>query len=227
MSQKKSIWIVLPAYNEDKMIGKVVADIRQKNYHNIIVVDDGSTDSTGEVAEKAGAVVIKHTINRGAGAATQTGIIGALRLGAEIIVTMDSDSQHDADDIKKITVPIEQDKCDVVIGSRLKDRKNMPVLRRFFNLGANLATWIFFGLWVSDSQSGFKAFSRKAAQQIRILTNGFEFCSELIREIKVLKLAFTEVPIKVYYNEYSMAKGQSFARGLTTLFKLIMRRLIK
>lgn len=217
------IFIVIPARNEAQQIGEVLLEIRRKGFENVLVVDDGSDDKTVEIAEKSGAKVVQHILNRGAGAATFTGIKAVLELDAEIIVTMDADGQHAPEDIHNLIQPILDKKYDIVLGSRLLEKKEMPLIRRFFNYTGNLITWILFGLWVSDSQSGFKAFSKKAAEQIEIKTNGYEFCSEVIREIKTKKLSFAEIPIQTKYTEYSMQKGQSFANGVRTFVKLVLR----
>ena len=219
----QGVFIVIPARNEAQKIGEVILEIRKEGFQNIVVVDDGSTDNTAEVAQKNGAKVAKHILNRGAGAATFTGMKTALALGAQIVVTMDADGQHDSQDIQNLVRPILEKKVEVVLGSRLMQKKEMPFLRRFFNFIGNVVTWILFGLWVSDSQSGFKAFSREAVQKIQIKTNGYEFCSEVIRELKTKKLKFIEVPIQTKYTQYSMQKGQSFANGVKTFTKLVLR----
>ncbi len=223
----KSVYIVIPARNESRKIGEVITKIRKEGFQHILVVDDGSSDQTFQIAEQNGAKVVKHIVNRGAGAATFTGIQTALELDAEIIVTMDADGQHDSKDIQSLIQPILDKKVDVVLGSRLILKKGMPLIRRFFNYIGNLVTWVLFGLWVSDSQSGFKAFSKKAAAAIEIKTNGYEFCSEVIRELKVKKIKYTEIPIKTKYTKYSMQKGQSFANGVSTLVKLVLRSFMK
>ena len=222
-----NLFVIIPAKNEASQIGEVILRIREQGFKNIIVVDDGSNDKTADIAKNTGAKVLKHIVNRGAGAATYTGIKAALSLNAEIIVTIDADGQHNPVDLQNLIKPILEKKVDVVIGSRLKQKKNMPAIRRFFNFGGNLITWILFGLWVTDSQSGFKAFSRKAAESIEIKTNGYEFCSEVIREIKMKKLKFIEIPIKTHYSKYSLQKGQSFANGIRTFGKLILRSLMQ
>lgn len=224
----KNIWIILPAYNEGRVIGQVIADIRNEGYKNIIVVDDFSKDDTLGIAKKAGAHAIRHVINRGAGAATKTGIDYALNENAAVIVTMDSDGQHLPLDIKKLVEPIMHDGLDVVIGSRLINPEGMPWIRRVANRMGNLSTHILFGINVTDSQSGFKAFSRMAAEKIQIRTNRYEFCSEVLHEIKKNRLRFAEVPIKVIYTDYSMTKGhgQGIINGIKTLAKLILKKLL-
>lgn len=223
----KGVYIVIPARNEAQKIGEVLSEIRKEGFNNIFVVDDGSTDSTAEVVEKSHAHVVRHIVNRGAGAATFTGIKAALEFNAEVIVTMDADGQHDPKDIPNLIKPILKKQSEVVLGSRLIQKKGMPLIRRIFNFIGNVVTWVLFGLWVSDSQSGFKAFSREAAEKIEIKTNGYEFCSELIRELKAKKLTYVEVPIQTKYTEYSMQKGQSFSNGVKTFTKLVLRSFMR
>lgn len=224
---KEKIFIVMPAFNEEKMVGKVVKKVISKGYKNVIVVDDGSSDKTSEVATKSGARVISHPLNRGLGGALGTGIKGALEFGADIILTFDSDGQHSADDIPRMIKPILLGKCDAVIGTRLKNPKGMPIIRRIGNWGFNFITFLLFGVWTTDSQSGLRAFSKKAASRIDIKTNRMEVSSEIIKEIGQKRIKFKEVPIKVIYTDYSMAHGQSSLNAFKILAKLIMRRLMK
>ena len=110
-------YVVIPAYNEEQKIGEIIKDV-QKMCSSVIVVDDGSADATYEVARREGAIVLRHLVNRGQGAALQTGITYALRNGADSIVTFDADGQHDTDDIERLIEPILQREADVVLGSR-------------------------------------------------------------------------------------------------------------
>ncbi len=218
------MWIVIPAYNEEKVIQDVIREIQAAGYRNIIVVDDGSTDQTYEKAKAIPDVIaLKHSINRGKGAATKTGIEAAKMLGANIIVTMDGDGQHNPEDIARLIDPIKNNHCDVVLGTRLIDPKGMPQHKILANWIGNVVTWYFYGLWVSDSQSGFRAYSRHASELINTKTDRYEYDSEVIREIYLYKLQYKEVPIEVRYTEYSMGKihKQSFANGLKTLYKII------
>lgn len=224
---KEKIFMVMPAFNEEKMVGKVVGKVIASGYKNVIVVDDGSLDRTSEVAKKAGAKVIRHPLNRGLGGALGTGIAASLELGADIILTFDSDGQHAVEDIPRMVKPIIDGRCDAVIGTRLKNPKGMPLIRRIGNWGFNFITYILFGVWTTDSQSGLRAFSRKAAQRIEIKTNRMEVSSEIIKEIGQKKIKFKEIPIKVIYTDYSMAHGQSSLNAFKILAKLIMRRLMR
>ncbi len=218
------MWIVLPAYNEEKVIQDTLREIQSVGYKNIIVVDDGSRDQTYERAkEMPGIVVLKHKLNRGKGAATKTGIEAAKLLGAGIIVTMDSDGQHNPADIARLIEPIEKNHCDVVLGTRLKNPAGMPWYKICANHIGNAITWYFYGLWVSDSQSGFRAYSRHASELINTKTDRYEYDSEVIREIYIYKLKYREVPIEVRYTEYSMGKiqKQGFWNGLKTFYKIV------
>lgn len=224
VSPDKKIYIVIPALNEEKVIQEVIMEIKKAGYENIIVVDDGSKDNTYSKAQEIlGNLVFRHKINRGKGAATKTGIEAAKVLGADIIVTFDGDGQHDPTDIPKLTKPIEFDNFDVVLGTRLISPEGMPAHKILANKIGNFFTWYFYGLWVTDSQSGFRAYSRHACELINTQSDRYEYDSEVIREIKKYNLKFKEIPIAVRYTAYSMGKiqKQSFLNGLKTLYKMI------
>ncbi|MBU0981389.1 glycosyltransferase family 2 protein [Patescibacteria group bacterium] len=221
----KDTWIVIPAYNEEKTLAKVLRDLREAGYENTLVVDDGSIDETLKIAEEHAAATVSHKLNRGLGGALGTGIEGAVRLGAEYIVTFDGDGQHSTDDLQKVLAPLRRRETDVVIGSRLLNPDGMPWYRRAQNWVANMLTFVLFGVWTTDSQSGLRAFNRKAAQAITIRTNRMEVSSEIIREIGYHGLRFKEVPIQAIYTDYSLSKGQNIFVGLKTLAKLIMHRI--
>ncbi|HRY82975.1 MAG TPA: glycosyltransferase family 2 protein [Candidatus Moranbacteria bacterium] len=223
---EKKIFIAIPAFNEADVIQDVIQEIQSAGYRNIIIIDDGSQDNTFKKAkEMAGVTALRHKINRGKGAATKTGIEAAKLLGADIIVTMDGDGQHDPQDVKNLIEPILKNNCDVVLGTRLKDTAGMPWHKIIANHVGNFFTWWLFGLWVTDSQSGFRAYSKRAAKLINTKGDRYEYESEVIREIKIHKLKFIEVPIAVRYTEYSMGKihKQGFINGAKTLYKMIWK----
>jgi glycosyltransferase involved in cell wall biosynthesis len=218
---KENILIVLPAYNEAKVIDKVIKDIKKEGYKDILVIDDCSNDNTSQVAKKAGAKVLSHVINRGAGAATYTGLIYARDNNYDYAVFMDSDGQHLPKDIKRLLKVAK--KKDVVIGSRMVgDLKQMPIQRKIANFVGSIATYFFFGLFVWDSQSGFKVFNKKAINKINLTFDRYEFCSEIIGEIYKNKLSCEEVPIKVIYTDHSLGKAQS-GQSIKNGFKMILR----
>lgn len=213
---------IIPAYNEETTIAEVLERTRPF-VDGVIVVDDGSTDRTGEVARLHGACVIRHVVNRGLGAALGTGFAAARRAGADVALTLDADLQHDSSEIPKFIHAI-QNGAEVVIGSRMLLGR-MPWYRRVANTLGNLVTLVLFGAWVSDSQSGFRAFTRFALSKINVRTNHMEVSSEIVSEARRHALPLAEVPILAIYTDYSLSKGQNALVGLKTLFKLIVRRL--
>ncbi|TSC59195.1 MAG: family 2 glycosyl transferase [Candidatus Peregrinibacteria bacterium Greene0416_19] len=217
---------VIPAYNEESRLAQVVRDAR-KFAQKVIVVDDGSTDGTAEVARHEEATVVRHVQNCGAGAATMTGIEAARTAGATVIVTLDADGQHDPHDIPALLRPAEEDKADIVFSNRFGQRNRIPFTRRLFNAIGNVVTFVATGKWVSDSQSGFKVFGPRALREIQLRMSGFEFCTEIVREAAKHKWRVAQIPTKVVYSEYTMAKGQSFASGVKTALKILLRSFLR
>jgi glycosyltransferase involved in cell wall biosynthesis len=223
---------VIPAYNEGKRVMPVITAVK-KHVQEVIVVDDGSKDDTGARAKEAGAFVVRHIDNSGAGAATMTGIETARRMGADVIITLDADEQHDANDIPALLAPIQRDTADIVFANRFgasapgRPKNNIPFIRRVFNGIGNIVTLWATGTWVSDSQCGYKAFGPTAVKQINLRMSGFEFCTEIVREAVQHKWRVVEVPVKVIYSEYTLAKGQSFANGVKTAFKILLRSFLR
>ncbi len=227
---------VIPAYKEETTIADVLTRTRSF-VDEMIVVNDGSPDATAEVASKNGAIVVSHVINRGLGAAIGTGFLTAQKRGADVVITLDADGQHDPSEIPKFIEAIKNG-ADVVIGSRMLRPPSpfegegrgevfhgMPWYRQAANLLGNLSTLVLFGAYVTDSQSGFRAFTKNALSKIEIKTNRMEVSSELIAEAKAHGFKIVEVPIKAIYTDYSLSKGQSFFVGIKTLLKLVLRRI--
>ncbi|MFA5134757.1 MAG: glycosyltransferase family 2 protein [Patescibacteria group bacterium] len=222
------VCIVVPAYNEEQMIGSVLRNLKHTySPDNIIVVNDCSTDQTGTIAHAESVVVVSHVLNRGLGGALGTGIAKAIHMGADIVVTFDSDGQHLVEDIERVVEPIKSGKADVVIGSRLLTKGGMPLIRRAYNRIGNIITYLLFGMMVTDSQSGLRALSNEAARSLDLKANRMEVSSEIIREIKVHNFKYEEIPIKAIYSDYSLSKGQSFFVGVKTFIKLIVLRITK
>lgn len=213
-------YVVLPAKNEGSRIEAVISDIKKEGYHNIIVVDDGSTDNTARISEYAGATVIRHKINLGAGAATQTGITRAISKGAHYIVTLDADQQHFPSDITKLVTKLIDNKHDVVIGNRFMGGNKIPFTREILNGIGNMVSYVASGIWVHDSQSGFKVMTASFAKKSPLVSTGYEFCIEIIRYMKMHKASYTEVPIKVMYSKETMEKGQNIGHGLKMISRI-------
>ena len=226
MPDSRTVAVVIPAHNEGAVIASVLARIpRRIDAMSVIpiVVDDGSRDNTGAIAREYGATVVRHLTNLGAGAATITGLKAAQALDADIIVTMDADGQHDPGEIESLVRCLVEGSFDVVIGSRILTPNGMPPTRIAANLLLNAVTYVVYGKIVSDSQSGFKVFSRSALDLLDLRSTGYEICSEIVGEIYRKKLRYKSVPIKAVYTKYSQAKGQHFLNGVNLILGLLVR----
>jgi polyprenyl-phospho-N-acetylgalactosaminyl synthase len=227
MSVSAKLWVVIPAYNEGEVIARVVSGARA-SYEHIVVVDDCSNDGTSAAALAAGAIVLRHAINLGAGAATQTGMRYALDRGAEYIVALDADGQHQFEDIAVLLDRQRETAADVVIGSRsLGKVEGMPLMRRVVMRLAVIFTLITSGVRVSDPHNGFRLLTRRAAELIRIRQNRYAFCSEILDCARDLGLKITEAPVTVLYTEYSLRKGQRLTNAVQIIWDLFLARLNK
>jgi len=197
----QNITVVLPAFNEEVSIGSIVL-LTMHYCDNVIVVDDGSTDRTAKIARDAGAHVIVHEVNKGKGAALKTGFTAAADLGADIIVTMDSDGQHNPSDIPRLVAPIRDGTAEMVNGSRYLNHtdKNTPVYRRVGQTILDTATNMNSGLRITDSQSGFRAFAASTKNIFRFKAQGMAIESEMLADAGRSGLRIKEVEIGVRYD---------------------------
>jgi len=223
----KKIFIIIAAYNEARSISSVIKGLRKAKYTNIVVVDDCSQDTTYNVAERAGAVVLRHMVNRGQGAALRTGIEYALEHGAGICVTFDADGQHRIEDLPAMLKPVLSGKFDVALGSRfMKKRGNIPLRRKLTLRIAVLVQNIFYGIHLTDAHNGFRVFSRKAAQAINITCDRMAHASEIAEQIHTHNLRYKEVPIIIKYSKETLEKGHgSFGQGIRVFFDMLMKKL--
>lgn len=202
--QKPKVIAAIPAYNEAKYIGQVVQQTK-KYVHQVIVVDDGSTDETAQVAKTAGATVIRHEINQNYGGAIKSCLKAAREHAADILVTLDGDGQHNATEIPLLIAPVIKGEADIVIGSRfLNGHNGIPRYRKF---GINVITWLYnFGspVKLSDAQSGFRAYNKKALESITYLQdNKMAISVETIVKARKVGLVMQEVPISCKYHAQS------------------------
>ena len=209
---------IIPAYNEQGRIRAAVLDAALF-CDEVVVVDDGATDGSGEDARNAGAHVLRHVMNRGQGAALQTGTNYAVdQLDADIIIHFDADGQMQGKDIPELIAPILRDDADVVLGSRfLGKESNMPLGRRVTLKLALLFTRIFSGIPVTDPHCGFRALGRTAAQNIELRQDRMAHASEILDLIHSAKLRYVGCPVEIRYTDDTLEKGMGFFDGFTVL----------
>jgi len=193
------VFCVIPAFNEEKYIYDV-AKMAKEFVDVVVVVDDGSTDKTFSRAIDSGAVVLRHEENMGKGAALRTGFKYALEHGADVVVTLDGDMQHDPLEIPKFLEKIREERVDIVVGSRfLKKVKGMPIQRRLSNFITTKILNKVFKVPITDSQSGFRAFKRKVLEKVTFKDNKYGAETEILIEAKRKRFNIVEIPISVKY----------------------------
>jgi len=220
--------IVIAAWNEEKNIARVIKTLKSEGYKNIIVTDDGSQDKTYEIVKKEGATALKHIVNRGQGAALQTGMTYALLNGAKYIVHFDADGQHDAREIKDLLEPIQKGEVEASLGSRFLKKQDIPWIRKITLKGAILVIFLFYGIKLSDAHNGFRAFSRDAAKKIIITMDKMEHASEIVDKIKKRKIKYKEIPVTITYNEEHLAegrKGQGQFDSINIVLKMLQKKI--
>lgn len=219
------IFVVVPAYNEEKTVSSIIEGIVSEGY-NVVLVNDGSKDNTLKLAIESKRkypdkiFVISHMINRGLGAALKTGMTVALNKKVKYILTFDADGQHEISDIAKVVRPLQDGGADACIGAR--PLNDMPFSKSFANFVMNFLTLIFYGRNVRDSQGGLRAFTAEAARQINVVSSGYAVSSEFIKEISDKNLRLAEVTITTIYTPETQHKGTDAIVGLKILFKMIL-----
>ncbi|MDD2353972.1 MAG: glycosyltransferase family 2 protein [Patescibacteria group bacterium] len=218
------IFCIIPAYNEEKNIASVITRVKPF-VDRIVVVNDCSVDKTAEIVRDCDATLISHPINRGQGAALQTGNEYALTQGADIIIHFDADNQFQAEEIPEVIAPLLANQADAVLGSRfLSKQSNLPAFKKNIIMPlARTVNRLFFNIKLSDPQSGFRALNRKAAQKIKIQQDGMAHCSEIMHQLFAHKLRVSEIPITVIYHEF----GQKFSGGVRIVKDIIIKKIIK
>jgi glycosyltransferase involved in cell wall biosynthesis len=194
------IAIGLPAYNEEKNIGIIIAKLKKKSY-NVIVCDDGSSDNTKIISEEMGCTVISHVKNKGYGSAIRSLFNKAKEENYDILVTFDSDGQHSIDDIERVLQPIIENKADIIIGSRLLDKaeKQIPKYRKIGIKVITKLTTSASNQNIKDSQSGFRAYNKKSLEKINPTESGMGVSTEILIKANSENLRILEIPINVSY----------------------------
>ncbi len=198
MSYSKT-WIIIPAYNESRYIGKFLDKLLPLT-KQVVVVDDGSTDKTASIVQSRGVICLTHIVNLGKGAALKTGCNYAFKkMGAASVIIMDGDDQHVVDDIRLFEKALTGG-AQVVLGVRQMDAK-MPLMRILGNKSMSILINLLFGHYIADIPSGFKAMTRKAYQSLQWHSSGYEVETEIAVRIAKSKLPYTEVPISTIYHD--------------------------
>ncbi len=223
--RKTPVVAIVPAYNEATRI-KSVIDRLAKYVDIIVVIDDGSTDNTAEVAIHNKTVVLKHLVNLGQGAAIQTGFEYAKTINPEVVITFDADGQFSEKEINRLIDPIIDQRVDITLGSRfLGSTVDMPIIKLMVLKIGILFTYIFSNIKLSDTHNGFRGMNKKALQLITINQNGMAHASEIIDLIKQYNLKYIEVPVTVKYDRYTKTKGQRYMNGFNIVLNLIFKKL--
>ncbi len=228
MSKHADTYVIIPVYNEAKMIGSVIKTVK-KHFDHVVCVDDGSKDDSASVILAAGATLVQHPINLGAGAATQTGIDFALRdKKAAYFVTIDADGQHDVKDAIRMRDHIEKHHLDIVLGSRfLGTIENISWVKHTFLKLAAAYSKMTSGVALTDPHIGLRVFNRHFAENLQLTMPDFAHASELVHRIGEKKFRYEEVPITVTYSDYSKAKGQPMLNAVNITFDLLINRFTK
>ena len=224
--KKPYVVACIPAYNEEKTIAKVILKAR-KYVDKVIVCDDGSTDMTAEIAEALGAEVIRHERNIGYGAAIGSLFEKAREEAPDIMITLDADGQHNPDDIPKLIKPIVDGEADIVIGSRFLTREaEIPTYRK---IGIKIINWVTGAKAkkISDTQSGYRAYSKKALQLIKPVEMGMGVSTEILLKAEQNNLKIKEIPIKIFYKVEQPSTINPLTHALDVIFSTIKQLSIR
>jgi glycosyltransferase involved in cell wall biosynthesis len=217
-------WVVIPLYNEEKVIGDVVTQVRTV-FPQVVCVDDGSSDRSAEVAATAGAQVVRHPMNLGQGAALQTGFEYALADPAmKYVITFDADGQHQISDAVGMVERLRAGEADVVFGSRFLDERSRPGFAKKLVLRAAVGyTNLTTHTRLTDAHNGLRAIRRPVVERLDLTQNRMAHASELVAQIGASKASYVEHPVHILYSDYSKAKGQSLWNSVNILADLILR----
>lgn len=223
----------MAAYNEETVIAKHIEAIFADLDADIVVVDDGSSDTTLAELRKiqkrfSRLIVLHHSQNLGQGAAIETGFEYIRRYGrADLVTTFDADGQHSIADVKKMQNFLEKHpKIDMLLGSRFLENnyENMPWFRKMILKGGIIFTGIISGIWLTDAHNGLRMMRRKVLDDIKITLDGMGHASEIVDIVANKKIAFQEIPVRIEYSEYSLSKGQSSMNSLRIAMRVIYKK---
>ncbi len=219
-------WVVIPVYNESRAVGPVIRALRN-TFPNVVCVDDGSADNTWEVLRAESPHALRHLVNRGQGAALQTGTAYALRHGAARIAHFDADGQHRIEDLARMVELVATDRCDIALGDRFSgDTAEIPGGRKLLLRAAVFFHRFSSGIDLNDVHNGLRVLSRAAAERIELTADRMAHASEIVDLIARSGLRVEQVPVTIRYTDYSKAKGQSWTGGFRIIFHYLVGKVL-
>ena len=227
MTEPKNIFILIPAFNESKVIRKTITPVIEKGY-TVVLIDDCSTDNMFEVVKDLPIHYVRHSINLGQGAAIQTGIQYAYQKGAAYAVTFDADGQHNFEEIPKMLEPVIAGRVDITMGSRFMKggiAESIPAMRKVIIKTAVMVNGVLTGLWLTDAHNGFRAMNNTALGKIKITQNRMAHATEFLSIIKKNKLCYQEIPVHIIYTDYSMNKGQGNLNAINIVIDILLNKI--
>ncbi len=224
--RNRDVWVIVRCFNEAPVVGAVLGELLEE-FPNVVGVDDGSTDGSAEVMRAAGARVVRHAVNLGAGAALQTGLrFALLDPAAHYFVCFDADGQHRVADAVAMVERMRREDLDILIGSRfLEPSGGIPAGRRALLRAARLFERLSSGVSLSDAHNGLRVFTRRFAGQVELTMHDMAYASELLRLVAASGLRYAEHPVTVLYTEYSLKKGQRSVNSINIAVDLWMQRI--
>ena len=228
MTDIRSIFVIIPCYNEASVIRKTVEEVHKKGY-SIVIVDDCSKDNSKKQLSGLPLYYLRHRVNMGQGAALQTGIDFAKKKGAKYFVTFDADGQHDCNDIAGMIEFLETKNADIIFGSRFLPgaKTNVSRSRSFaLNMGRYI-NYLVSGILLSDSFNGLRLLSRQAVEKIKITENRMAHPVDILMLTAANKIKYAEYPVAIHYSDYSKAKGLKNQDGIKILFEIVLHKIFR
>lgn len=228
MSNDPKIFVIVPCYNEARVIASTVRSLLNYNYH-VVIVDDASCDNCREEIQNLPVYYLRHQVNLGQGAAIQTGIDFAVKRGADYLATFDADGQHEVKDIDKLLYQLQQQKLDFVFGSRfLKGSStNITFIRKALLYFSRIINFFISGVLLSDTNNGLRVFTADAAGKIRLKENRRTHSSDFIYQVVKNKLQYEEFPVDIHYSDYSRSKGIQNREGFSIFVNMLLFKFFK
>jgi polyprenyl-phospho-N-acetylgalactosaminyl synthase len=229
LSHQPIILIVIPVYNERETIRSVVTELINHSFKHIIIVDDGSDQDVFSELSDLPVYYIRHAVNLGQGAALQTGFDFSRQLCCDVVVTFDADGQHDYRDLPALAAPVVSGKADIVFGSRFigAGKTRIPRTRKFILKCARFVNYLFTGIILTDAHNGLRAIHPHALNMIKLTENGMTHATEIMYEVKKLRLHYTEVSVNIRYTPYSRGKGQGNLNSIKIFSDLVLHKLFR